>query len=531
MTAARARLESVVDALRRKQLLSITMTAFIEVVLAGALVYALLRLGLPNVHLSKPRRVILLVGLMLVFAAALLIEQARQGRSALYLAKRIDDANQLGDHFVSALSFEDPTTLGFEQACVNSLILRLQATQIRIPDVRLERLWLLVPAFLIAAGTGVVEYRRRQRPDDDGSLKIMLPGDLRNNVKAMEDVGARRGAQVDPALTKRMNDTRDMLEKLVDRSSSKETVLRDISMARDALRDYDSKNPSLIDAALQLGDPNTQRAQMLLNAVRSGDKNTLDAALRVISDALSGKSPPPLSEEERSELAGILDSLAQASHNSELGAQLTDAARSVRDGKTGPEAARPIDNIKGNFTETLSRDLARKQLENSIRSALAAADRQAELAGRKAQAAAGLPSPGERGDGGAFSLGAQGPRASSPDDEDPADPGDQDSAGGGSGAGSAASVQLHTGRPELPSTGRDTRVTSPWVGAPVRQLVAAGTANDASGTSARQFLADQKKQVESEVRREEIPAEYAQSIRRYFSFVQLALEQKWKPSK
>jgi hypothetical protein len=155
MTAARARLESVVDALRRKQLLSITITAFIELMLAGACVYALFRLGLPNVHLSKPRRVILLVGLVLVFAAALLVEQARQGRSTLFLAKRIDDANQLGDHFVSALSFEDPTTLGFEQACVNALILRLQAVQVRIPEVRLERLWLLAPRVPHRRGHGL----------------------------------------------------------------------------------------------------------------------------------------------------------------------------------------------------------------------------------------------------------------------------------------------------------------------------------------------------------------------------------------
>ena len=537
MTAARAQLEAIVDDLRRRQVLAVTVTAFVEAALAGACVYAGLRLGLPNLHLSKPRRVVVLVGIVLVFLAALFIEQARQGRSTLFLAKRIDDANRLEDHLVSALSFEDPTTLPFERACIDALILRLQALRLHIPDVHLERVWLLVPALLIATGTGVIDWRRKHRPDDDGSVKILLPSELGKRATTMEAVAAQQG-QVDPGLQKRINETRQLLDKLIAHSATKETVLRDISAARDSLRDYDAQNPSLVDAALQLGDPSTQRAQQFLNAVRSRQPGAVNEALRTLAEALSGKRPPPLTEEERAEIAGILDALAHAEQNVSASAEMADAAKAIREIQPGQKAAQAVEALAKPLDEALSRDEARRALEGSIRSALAEASRQAEIAGRRAMGGehvTPLAGTGDLGTAGAGGLTAvNGPRPGNPEDEDTGDSasGDDDAPEGSSSAGSASAPLLNTGSPERPSTGRDTRVSSPWVGAPVRQLVAAGASNDASAQAAtRQILTAQRRQLEREVRREEIPAEYAQSIRRYFANVQTALEQKWKPSK
>ena len=161
MTPAQARLESIVDALRRKQLLAVAITALVEALFFAACIYALMRLGLPNIALSRPRRIVLAVGVLLIFVAALLLEHARQSRSSLYLAKRIDLANALDDHLVSALSFAGPTPGGFEQACINSLVLRLQSVRVHIPEVRPQRVWLILPALLIAGATGGVDYRRR----------------------------------------------------------------------------------------------------------------------------------------------------------------------------------------------------------------------------------------------------------------------------------------------------------------------------------------------------------------------------------
>ena len=44
-------------------------------------------------------------------------------------------------------------------------------------------------------------------------------------------------------------------------------------------------------------------------------------------------------------------------------------------------------------------------------------------------------------------------------------------------------------------------------------------------------LATERQTLEREVRREEVPAEYAQSIRRYFYNIQQDWEQKWKSTK
>ena len=101
--------------------------------------------------------------------------------------KRLDDTNQLDDHLVSAITFLGPSPSGFQQACINALMLRLQNMQLAMPPVRLLGLWLLLPAVLIAAATAGFDYRRRERPIDDGSLTISLPSALRDRINKIAE--------------------------------------------------------------------------------------------------------------------------------------------------------------------------------------------------------------------------------------------------------------------------------------------------------------------------------------------------------
>ncbi len=58
--------------------------------------------------------------------------------------------------------------------CIDTLVLKLQTTRVRVPEARLERLWLIIPALIIGIATGALEYKRRARPEDDGALKITV---------------------------------------------------------------------------------------------------------------------------------------------------------------------------------------------------------------------------------------------------------------------------------------------------------------------------------------------------------------------
>jgi hypothetical protein len=533
VTPARAHLESIVDSLRRKQVVAIATTAFVEMVLVGAVIYALLRIGLPNILLTKPRRLVLAAALLLVFFAALLVEQARQARSALYLAKQIDTDNELDDHLVSALSFADPPSNGYEQMCVNTLIVRLQQMRLRIPEVRLERLWLLLPALVVAGATTAVEYTRRQRPEDDGALKIVLPPSVADALPLISDAEAS-ARKLDPELVRRSNEMHNMISELVQRSASKESVLRDLSTAREAFGKYQADNPNVIDAAMQLGDPSTQRAQKLLGAVRSGKAASITTALQEIADAISGKKPPPLSDDERREVAAILDALAQATHAAQLAKGMRDAATSLRR-DTGAEAAASLDKLKAPLAEEMDRATAIRQLESQIRVALAETGRKAEIAAYqlkkldlKQQPSGAAPTT----DGGALALGGTAGGINSPDDPNDVG-GTGGTAAGGAGAGSASEPETGGGTPETPTTDVDVRAAGVWTAAPVRQLVQAGASNDKGAQAgARAILNIQQRQLEGEIRREEIPAEYAAPIRRYFSNLQRAWEQnKWTPNK
>jgi len=539
MTPARAQLEGVVGAMRRKQLLAVAITALVEMLLVAAAVYALVRLGLPNLVLSKPRRLVLAFGLLLVFVAALLLEQARQSRSMLYLAKRIDSENQLDDHLVSALSFVDPVILPFERACVDALIVRLQHQQLRIPEVRLERVWLLVPALLIAGATGLVEYRRRTRPQDDGSFKVTLPADLRERAERINQVAIAAADKVDPVLAKQAQETRKMIDQLIDRTATKESVIKELSAARATLAQYERDNPSLVDAAMQLGDPSTQRANQLLGAIKTGQPSAVNEALKTLVDAMSGNQPPPLSDTEREEVREILEKMAGATKQAPLAEKLNEAASSMRDKATTPEAARPLEAARQPLVEALTREAAARQLSQSMKNALAEAGRQTELQARKAKAEGvqvpgGAPSDGGAAVAGVGSMGLQpgAPGGSDDSNEDATGDSTGNVATKGGGAGTDRDTNLGGGSPEKPDTGRDEHISSPWVGAAVKQLVAAGSSSDQGAQSAaRALLSAEQRALEREVRREEIPAEYAQSIRRYFFNLQRDWEQKWKPSK
>ena len=282
---------------------------------------------------------------------------------------------------------------------------------------------------------------------------------------------------------------------------------------------------------MQLGDPATQRAGQLLSALRSGQGTAVNEALKSLIDALSGRQPPPLNDEERAEVASILKQIAQATHDKGLSAQLDKAGDAVQNQPTGPDAARPLEELRNPLVARVERERAEKMLISTIRAALADVARKAEMQTRPMLVPSAGADPTTSDDGGTSAMGQ---RLASPDDEEPPSAADDPEARGqgGNGAGTATASQLGGGTAEKPNTGRDERVTAPWVGAAVSQLVSAGSSGDEKARDAgRELLGAQQRALEQDVRREEIPAEYAQAIRRYFFNVQKDWERQWKSTK
>ncbi len=525
MTPARAELESIVGSLRRKQMLAVMVAALVEMMLAAAVLYAVMRIALPNLALSPSRRLVLVLGLVLVFVAALMLEQARQARSFLYLAKRIDADNDLGDHLVSALSFDDPTAAPFEQACINSLILRLRQQHLRIPDVRLERVWLLIPAVLVAAATGAVEYRRRHRPVDDGGYQVTLPASMRDRLNSITEVTTSNISKADPEMLRQAQDAKRVLSEFIERTASKQDIIGKISQMRDGLATYDQNNPSLTNAAMQLGNPSTQRASELVTAMRTGDGSAVGKALLDILKSMTGEQQPPLSAEERAEIGAVMDELAKISRNQSLSAQLNAAGAAVRNEPTGPHAGQAVAAVREPLMAQFDKEKANSQLRKQILSMIKSARESTERSVPKLQPpAVGVASS----DGGTTTAGTTPGKNEQGDSEQPMVSDEETQGTGGNGAGSAIATNNGGGKPESPDTvTREERVSSPWVNASATQIVTASAgSDDKARNEVRQMLGTQERSVEREVRREQIPAEYAQAVRSYFFNVQRNLEKR-----
>ena len=532
MTPVRAQLESIVDGQRRKQLLATMIAAVIEALLFAAVVFAIFRIGLPNLVLSRPRRLALVLLVLIAFVLAFLFEQRRQARSMLFWAKRIDDANQLGDHLVSALAFPDPAQTGFEQACINALVVRLSTTQIRLLDVRLERLWILAPAVLLAVATGALDYQRRKRPQDDGHAVVMISPEFATRWgKSLDDMSAAT-TKADPRLVEAAREAKKLLGDLQGQSVSKESVIARTSAETQQLDAYERENPSVIQAALQIGDPSTQRARAFLNGVQSGQGQAAASALADIEKALSGQVPPPLSPEERDELKGVLKELAQATGNKQLAQQLEQAADTIADPRQDKATAAAIARVQPTLAAQVAAEHDAQKLISQVRTMLAAVQRDVTKQTRNF-VVGDVPRPpagGGRADGGA-GVGTNGPEESTPGHPG-SEPDSEPTAGGSPAPGNATDPTYKGGSPESPATKGDERVGSPWVGAPVRQLVAAASAADKGAQNAyREQLQTTRRIAETEVQREQIPAEYAGAIRTYFSNLQQDWDQQWKPSK
>ncbi|MEO6951010.1 MAG: hypothetical protein ABI321_04280 [Polyangia bacterium] len=530
----RAHLESIVEGQRRKQLLATVIAAIAEALLFGALVFAVFRLGMPNLVLSKPRRLALVALVLIAFALAFLVEQRRQARSTLYWAKLIDDTNQLGDHLVSALAFADPAETGFEQACVNSLVGRLSHMQLRLPDVRIERLWLIAPAILLACATAGIDYQRRKRPQDDGHQVVVLSTDFTQRWEKSLDDASGSATKADARLVDAAREAKKLLGDLGGQSVSKESIVARTSAETAALDEFERDNPSIIQAALQIGNPSTQRARAFVNGVQSGQTAAVNDALENIEKALSGQSPPALSPEERDELKGAMKELARATGNHALAEALDQVGDTITDQTQDAATAKAVGALRPVMSNQVAAEVDAKKLIQQVRQMIAATNRSVNLQTKQFVASTTPRQPGSEGSADAGPAGVA--QKGEPGGEVTPGSGVDDAPGekpsGGPSAGSATDPNFRNGSPEAPANSGDERVSSPWVGAPVRQLVAAASASDKGAQNAyREQLAATRRVAENEVQREQIPAEYAGAIRTYFFNLQQDWDQKWKPSK
>ncbi len=280
-----------------------------------------------------------------------------------------------------------------------------------------------------------------------------------------------------------MNDTRDMLEKhgraRVDEGKRHARHL-DGSATRSTSSRLEEPEPHRRGPAARRSD-DAACASQLVNAVRSGNATSLNQALSEIEGALSGKNPPPLNDDERSEIAAAS---SKRSHKRRVRRARSRAERSGAQSLRNPQ---PGDPTKRDRSDAINRNSAPRCRAEAIAYAahveldpLRSSRIRSVVRQRITKVTAPQGASGRRGrrwnaaDGGAAIVASAG--AGNPDDESNDDVGSGGTPSGGAGKGTAVEPELFGGKGENAATDvdvRDTRVTSPWVGAPVRQLVAA----------------------------------------------------------
>jgi hypothetical protein len=484
-----------------------------------------MRFALPHLPINRERIILFVGAAITALLASSVIEIARRQRSSGYVAKMIDDANQLDDHLVSALDFVSwPTPDPYAQLCIASLEQRLQTMKPRFPSLPRRGLWILLPTALFLGTWAFIELRQRPRTQDDGATQVKLVPQLDRASKQLE---ALANAVGDSELKQLTHELQSFVARFTAQAATKAGLVAELSRMERRLQSYAQSHPSMQQAAQSLGEPSMARARTLVGALRDGDAQAVSRALAELADALGGKGAP-LSDAERVELGQLFQDLGHLLRTGPLAGELHAMAGTIRD-PSDRTAQQRMTALEQQLPGAVASDKGTQALLQGLRTALA---RMSQPDAFLAQQAGGTVVPNR--DAGAIGGGRRWPGSEDLGPGALASPLEESVSAdtGGQGAGAYPDPDFRGGTPERPAAGGDLRLSGPWVSAPVTRLLSASAGNEPNARAAlRAMLFDQRKALEEQIAREEIPPEYGQSIRAYFLNLQRDREREWKSSR
>jgi hypothetical protein len=471
---------------------------------------AIARLAFPLLRLHSLQVIALVAGSLLILALSIVFEVSRRAHSLPYLAKWIDDTNQLNDHFLSVFDFADQQD-PFVQACVAAYIERERQRPLVLPHIPLRPLWRIAPAVLLAGVVVGLELRPPAPPKDDGRTVGRLDGRV-NGLK----LDTNLPAQADPALVKQANAIASTLQRLSNQPTSKQQVVSELSQLQHDLDQIAPISDGLAEAAARIAAMTTVRANDVAQAFAAGDQAHALEGMSRLAEAVAGSSPA-LSNTERTELARVLEQQASAAQSPSFAAQMRQLAKDIR---SSSDAAGTV-RLAQDAARAIPTELASEELARRLRSGLAKAS--SPQAFVPAAGAASAP-----GDGGARAV-ATG--RSTTESSSPGEDGLSETGVGGAGRGSAVPAERGVGLPEKGASELAVSIGGKWTNSTASKLMAASVTDADARTSVRAILTTQRRMLEEATVREEIPSEYVTAIRTYFFRLIKGREESWRSNK
>jgi hypothetical protein len=420
----------------------------------------------------------------------------RSRRGDAFYAKWLDLANGLDDRLTSAWEWSGLDKADdFQRRCVEQLAEELASGRRRLtlPGNRPRRLALtLVAMGTLAAAVGF--HLRRPPPtiEADARRRAELP---RAVSKAAGDEAAAVSAAADQAGDPEVRQISAELSGLLNDLEHGD-IDRQTALARaDALRQRAAAlQGSLANLSGARGAASPGAVGALSQALTAGDLAGVKAAMDQLAGQMqSGK----LDDNQLSDLAPAIEALSRLSKGDPSSESLRRAAKLIASGDQ-PGAARHL--------QSATKDFPSEKARQNLLTASAAG--RAERAARSLQAAVGqtlLPGSNDaRADNAPGGTGAA-----------PGATGAYERLGS-SGAGSQV-ASSHETAPFVPeTTGHDVQVHGVWKGEVMQRLFNAPQLAD-SDVEAKRLLVDHERVIEDRFRRDEIPREYQDAVRAYFS--------------
>lgn len=431
-----------------------------------------------------------------IFGAAI-VGWWKSRRGEAYYAKWLDLTNGLDDRLTSAWEWSGLKTADdFQRRCVEQLAEELTSgrRKLTLPGNRPRRLALTFGAVALL-GAAVGFHLRRPPPiiEQDARRRAELPKAV--SKAAGDDAAAVRAAAdqaADPEVRKLSEELSGLLNDLEHGEIDRQTALA----RADALRQRAAAlQGSLANLSGARGAASPDAVGALSRALNAGEVADVKKAMDELAGQLQGGK---LDDNQLSELAPTIEALSRLSKGDPSSESLRRAAKLMASGDQAGAAK---------HLQSATKDFPSEKARQSLLTAAAAG--RAERAASSLQAAVGqtlLPGSGSDGRG----NNAQG------------DPGATAGVNGaferlGSSGAGAQAVAQHEAAPFAPqTTGPDVRVHGVWKGDVMQRLFNAPQSAE-SDVEAKQLLVDHERVIEDRFRRDEIPREYQDAVRAYFS--------------
>jgi hypothetical protein len=437
--------------------------------------------------------------LLLVILASLLVGAVRARRGNVYLAKSIDLASGLEDRLSSAVEWSSLATLDpFQKRCIEQLAMQVGARQWKlvIPPMEVAQWqWTAASALVLALLPAAYLRRPPAMMESNAREKVVM---ARPVLKAATDQALALGNDSvtlhDPEVEDLSKDLSAFIREIDHGAMNREASLDQLERLRQKMTKlqgrYGGRRPAL-DAG---GDAGPVGA--LARAILKGSSPGVVEALTAIASALKAGT---LGEEESNDLQPMLEALAELTSDADAGAAklLKDAARhlAARDAVAAAGELAMLKSHAAVFAQPLKRQAALNDAERTLRTL------------SQALTGAAADNPKQAGAGAGAGKEAQPREVTS----------DSSASGEAATAGEqAGGDRFSSGKTPSPLGTNELAVKGVWKGRVMRQLFESPDGK-AQSDEVKNLLIEHDRVAEERFRRDEIPPEYQDAVRAYFS--------------